>query len=201
MAALRLGLTGGIGSGKSTIGSLLAAQGAFLIDADALSRQCTGSGGAAVPPVAAQFGAQFVSADGSMDRAAMRALVFSDASAKRRLESIVHPLVVAEIQRLSAQADTSGARCVVLDIPLLVESGHWRRLLDRVLVVDCSAATQIARVCRRSAMTPPQVQAIIDQQASRKARRAAADLVLHNEDLNLDALRMRVHEIGQQFGL
>lgn len=199
--ALRIGLTGGIGSGKSTVGALLAAAGAVVLDADAISRASTASGGAAIGAIAVAFGGDFVEADGAMDRARMRTLVFSDPAARARLEAIVHPIVLRSIAEHSDAAVQSGARLVVLDIPLLVESGRWSPSLDAVLVVDCSAETQIERVMRRSAMPREQVQSIMAVQASRAQRRAVADAVVVNDGLTLAALEGEVHALAQAFGL
>ena len=133
-ALLAIGLTGGIGSGKSTVGMRLQSLGAELIDADAISRACTLSGGSAMPTIASTFGKDFVNDDGALDRQRMRDHVFARPDARRTLEAIIHPLVGAEVRRLAA---SSNARCLVFDVPLLVESPHWRHQLDRVVVVDC----------------------------------------------------------------
>ena len=201
MATLRIGLTGGIGSGKSTVAALLVQHGAQLIDADAISRACTAAHGAAMPAIAATFGPAYVSADGSLERAAMRTLVFTDARARQQLEAIVHPLVVQEIAHQTAQAQRAGAACIVVDIPLLVESGRWRAALQRILVVDCRTATQIERVCQRSGMEPSAVANVVANQASRAQRLAAADAVLYNDGITMAQLSALVHEIWQQFGL
>ncbi len=142
----RLGLTGGIGSGKSTVANLLAARGAAVVDADAIARAVTAPHGSAMPAIAKTFGNDFVDADGALNRDRMRDLAFSDPDAKKRLEAIVHPLVSQETQRQTEAAIHSGHSCVVFDVPLLVESGRWRQQVDRVLVVDCTRETQIARV-------------------------------------------------------
>ncbi len=198
----RIGLTGGIGSGKSTVAGMLADCGAVVIDADAISRQVTTPGGAAIAAIAAQFGAQAITADGAMDRDAMRALVFDDPAARLRLEAIIHPLVSAETARQSALAEHSGSRCIVFDIPLLVESGRWRHQLDSVLVVDCTEETQVARVVARHAgWTPQAVQKVIAGQAGRAARCAAADACIYNDGLSLQALRLVVTQAAQRFGL
>ena len=201
MAALRLGLTGGIGSGKSTVAQLLVQRGAALIDADAISRASTAPGGSSIGLIRAAFGAQAIAADGSLDREAMRALVFSDPAAKGRLEGIIHPLVGQEIDRQAQLADETGAKCMVFDIPLLVESAQWRRSLWRVLVVDCAPATQVARVMVRSALQASEIERIMAAQATRAQRLAAADLVLFNDGISLDELAARTGEIAVQFGL
>lgn len=199
--AARIGLTGGIGSGKSTVLGMLADLGAASIDADAISRATTASGGAAIPAIAARFGPGFITPDGALDRDRMRAQAYAEPAARRDLEAIVHPLVGAEIERQVQAATAAGARCIVFDIPLLVESGRWRRQLDRVVVVDCSPSTQVARVVARSALSTQQVEAIIAAQAPRGLRLAAADAVVHNEGLSLDQLRVLVSQLARSFGL
>lgn len=200
-AALRIGLTGGIGSGKSTVARTLVACGAMLVDADAISRAVTATGGAAVKQIAAQFGDQMVTADGAMDRDRMRQLAFDDPLVKRKLESIIHPLVSQETLRQYQQAAASGCACVVFDVPLLVESGRWRQQLDRVLVVDCSEATQINRVMARNGWPREVVEKIIAGQAGRAQRLSAADTCLHNDGLPLEALDAEVRQLAARFGL
>lgn len=201
VGALRLGLTGGIGSGKSTVAALLLRLGASVIDADAISRGTTATGGAAIEALTQAFGPGIIGADGALDRTAMRTLVFSDPQAKLTLENIVHPLVGQEVARQAQAAVDEGALCIVFDIPLLVESAHWRKNLDRVLVVDCLELTQISRVCARSGLDAAEVEKIIAAQAPRKRRLAAADAVLFNDGIALDALAGDVAQIAQQFGL
>jgi len=194
---MRIGLTGGIGSGKSTVAGFLREAGAALVDTDAISRALTGPGGAAMPAIAQQFGADFVAADGALDRERMRALAFSDAAAKQKLEAILHPLITAEAL---AQADAAAAPLIVFDVPLLVESGRWRARVARVLVVDCAVETQIARVLRRPGWTRERVEGALAAQTSRQARRAAADAVILNEGLTLDALRSEVLALAARWG-
>ena len=198
---LRIGLTGGIGSGKSTVLRALAARGAATIDADAISRATTAAGGAAMPAIAAAFGPDFVGPDGALDRERMRAEVFSRPEARRQLEAIIHPLVGAAIQAEGEQALAQGRRCLVIDIPLLVEGGRWRQALDRVLVVDCLPETQVQRVMARNGLAADQVRAILAAQAPRAARLAAADAVIFNQDLSLDALEAEVAQVAVGFGL
>lgn len=198
---LRIGLTGGIGSGKSTVLQMLVQHGAAPIDADAIARSVTASGGAAIPAIAQRFGAAFVTPEGALDRARMREQAYADPAARQQLERIVHPLVGQEIERQVQAAIASGHRCIVFDIPLLVESGRWRSQLDRVLVVDCTPDTQVARVVTRSGLKPEEVHAIIAAQAPRGLRLAAADLVICNEDLTLQALADEVMQVAQGFGL
>jgi dephospho-CoA kinase len=201
-APFRLGLTGGIGSGKSTVAGLLVQCGAVLIDADAISRGLTVSGGAAMPQIAAQFGAGLVGVDGALNRALMRERVFQDSSAKRQLEAIVHPLIAAQIAAQYAQALAQGQRLCVFDLPLLVESGaRWRSQLDAVLVVDCAAATQIERVMRRDAQSLDAVRRVLGNQASRLDRLAAADAVVVNDGIDVPALAQRVRHCHTLLGL
>jgi dephospho-CoA kinase len=199
--AARIGLTGGIGSGKSTVLAMLQALGAAAIDADAISRATTAPGGAAIPGIRARFGADFVTADGALDRGRMRERAYAQPEARRELEQIIHPLVGEEVARQADAALAAGARCIVFDIPLLVESGRWRQQVDRVLVVDCSPETQVARVVARSGLAPDEVRAIIAAQAPRALRLAAADLVICNEGLTLEALRYEVEQAARSFGL
>ena len=198
---LRVGLTGGIGSGKSTVLQMLAARGAAVIDADAISRSVTAAGGAAIAAIAERFGAHFIDATGSLDRARMREHAYTDPQARRQLEAIIHPLVGQESDRQVQTALASGSRCVVFDIPLLVESGRWRAALDRVLVVDCEPQTQVDRVVARSGLTAQEVQAIISAQAPRGLRLAAADTVICNEGLQLAQLEAEVALAARSFGL
>jgi dephospho-CoA kinase len=199
MPALRLGLTGGIGSGKSTVASMLAGRGAVVIDADAISRQLTGPGGGAIELIEKQFGPRFITPEGALDRELTRQLVFDDARAKQQLETIVHPLVGEEVDRQAAQA---GGACIVFDVPLLVESGRWRQRVDRVLVVDCSEATQINRVMARSGWTREAVEKVMAGQATRGQRLAAADVTIFNDSvMSLSALAALVRQLAQRFGL
>jgi dephospho-CoA kinase len=198
----RIGLTGGIGSGKSTVAGMLAARGAAVIDADAISRSVTAPGGRAIAPIAAAFGAQMVGADGAMDRQAMRERIFQDAQAKRQLEAIIHPLVSQITAELAQAALDQGRRYLVFDVPLLVESGErWRRQVDRVLVVDCHTDTQRQRVMSRNGLPAPEIDRIIAQQASRSQRLACADVVIVNESLNFLELEAQVSQVAADFGL
>ena len=201
MVALRVGLTGGIGSGKSTVLQMLVGQGATAIDADAISRSLTAAGGAAMPAIAQLFGARFVGADGALDRALMREQAYAHPEARKALEAILHPLIGADIDRQVQAAQGAGSSCMVFDVPLLVESGRWRQQLDQIAVVDCSVATQIARVVARSALQPREVEAIITAQAPRMLRLAAADVVLCNEGITLAQLQQEVERAAQRFGL
>lgn len=173
----RLGLTGGIGSGKSTVASMLAKLGAMVVDTDAIARALTAPGGAGLAPIEAAFGPSMLASDGSLDRQRMRERVFADPDARTRLEAILHPLIGAEAER---QAASASGQAVVFDVPLLAESRVWRSRVDRVLVVDCPAAIQVERVVRRSGWTAQAVRTVIASQAEAGQRRAIADAVLDN---------------------
>ena len=189
---LRLGLTGGIGSGKSTVAQMLAARGAAVIDSDAIARSVTAANGSAMPAIREAFGPEFVNSDGALDRERMRALVFSDPGAKLRLEAIVHPLVGLATQAQAQAAIQAGHTLLVFDVPLLVESPRWRKLVDQVLVVDCLETTQIERVIARSGLTREAVHNIIQAQATRAQRLAAADITVFNDGLDLAQLQRAV---------
>jgi len=193
--SMRLGVTGGIGSGKSTVCSLLAQGGAVVIDADAISRACTAPQGPAVAAIVQAFGPSVLSAPGVLDRDVLRERVFSDAQAKAQLQDILHPLIGAEIARQSALAQAHKAAYIVLDLPLLTESQRWRPMLDRVLVVDCSEETQIARVGQRSGLAPAAVRKIMAAQSSRAYRRQCADFLIFNEMVTIDALKAQLRQM------
>ncbi len=197
----RLGLTGGIGSGKSTVARMLADLGATVVDADAIARSVTAAGGPAIGRIAAEFGAGFITPEGALDRDKMRELAFADATARTRLQAIVHPLVGRATAQQAQAAIRAGHGCIVFDVPLLVESGRWRQQVDQVLVVDCAADTQLARVMARSGLTREAVQSIMATQASRLQRLAAADIVICNDRLSLDSLRAQVTQMARRFGL
>ena len=198
---LKLGLTGGIGSGKSTVARILAVLGAQVIDADAISRHITAAQGAGIEALREAFGNKAIAADGSLDREWMRQLVFSDQTAKARLEKIVHPLVGQEIVQQTAQAQATRTPCLVLDIPLLVESGYWRERFHRILVVDCPIQTQIERVERRSKLSSDAVQAIIASQCTRQQRLQAADFVVYNQGKSVDEIGSELARLTREFGL
>ncbi len=178
MSEFVVGLTGGIGSGKSTVADLFVGHGAALVDTDAIAHELTAVGGAAMPILLAEFGPEVATAEGAMDRAAMRRLAFADRSARARLEAILHPL----IRQVSAERCRAAASpYVILAVPLLVESGTYRQRCDRILVVDCPESLQIERVMARSGMGADEVKAIMAAQASRPQRLAAADDVVVND--------------------
>lgn len=204
-AVQRIGLTGGIGSGKSTVAGVLQQLGAAVVDADAISRQLTTAGGAAIPAISLKLGPELIGPDGAMNRDAVRALVFRDPGIRLQLEAIIHPLVSQETARQAAAAIASGRRCVVYDIPLLVESPRWRGRLDRVLVVDCLPSTQIDRVMARERARPGWSRSAVEQvmaaQASRAQRLAAADICVYNEGVSLNDLTHIVGQLAAGFGL
>ena len=173
-----IGLTGGIGCGKTTVADLFAALGATLIDTDLIAHRLTAPQGQAMPAIVAEFGPQFAAADGALERARMRELVFSDALAKARLEAILHPRIVE--QALAEAAAASGAY-VIFVVPLLVQSPAWRQRVTRIVVIDCPEAVQVARVMARNGLSEQQVRAIMAAQATRAERLAAADDVITNE--------------------
>jgi len=203
-APFLLGLTGGIGSGKSTVSAMFAACGAAVIDADAISRATTAAGGSALPAIAAAFGSGLIDPSGALDRAAMRALVFQDAGNRARLEAIIHPLVAQETDRQARQAAAQGHALIVFDVPLLVEAGaRWRARVDRVLVIDCDRATQIERVQARNQLPRDEVERIVQAQATRAQRLAAADVVVANgAGVTLHILQQHVQVLATgRFGL
>lgn len=201
-ACVRLGLTGGIGSGKSTVAALLVEFGATLIDADAISRASTAAGGSAIEAVRAAFGDEFITADQAMDRDRMRARIFADPTARAQLEAIIHPIVRAEIDQQLAALPRGVA---VLDLPLLAESSAWRERCDLIWVVDCAPETQIRRVMQRNGWPRSQVEAVLAAQASREQRLAIADCVIDNEGVTLAELgaqvRQQWQQLSQRFGL
>jgi dephospho-CoA kinase len=177
---LIVGLTGGIGSGKSAAEKLFADLGAAVVDVDVIAHELTGPGGAAMPALAAAFGPSVLAADGSLDRATMRALAFADPASRKRLEAILHPLIRAESERRCRQALASGAPYVILTVPLLVESGDYRQRVDRVLVVDCDDELRVARIAARSGLARDEIERIMAAQCSRAERLTAADDIIDN---------------------
>lgn len=195
---LKIGLTGGIGSGKSKVADMLAEWGAPIIDTDVIAHQLTGPGGAAMPAIRQAFGDAIAAPDGALDRAAMRALAFRDPQARTRLEGILHPLIGEQVLE---QADAVRTPYVVFVVPLLVEAGErWLKRVDRVCVVDCDPATQVARVQARSGLTPEVIERIMSVQASRQARLAVADDVVDNgANVELEALRAQVCALHEKW--
>jgi len=192
---LVVGLTGGIGSGKSAAAEEFGRLGATVVDTDAIAHELTQAGGAAIPKVRALFGDGYVDARGAMDRAKMRALAFQDPAARKGLEQLLHPMIRAESERLIAAASGS---YVILVVPLLVESGSYRQRVARVVVVDCPEDVQIERVRQRSKLTDDEIRRIIRSQASREDRLAAADDVIDNS-ASLDALHKQVRELHARY--
>lgn len=190
-----VGLTGGIGSGKSAVGRLFEAQGVTVVDTDAIAHELTAPGGAAMAAIGAEFGPAVVAADGALDRAAMRALVFADPAARKRLEAILHPMIRAETDRRAASADSP---YVILMIPLLVESGGYKDRVHRVAVVDCAEETQIARVMARNGLPRAEVERILAAQATRAQRKAVADDLIDN-DGELAALSPQVARLHANY--
>jgi dephospho-CoA kinase len=188
----RFGLTGGIGSGKSTVASMLVDCGAVLVDTDAIARELTSAGGAAMPELRREFGDVIVSPDGSLDRQSMRARAFADASLRLRLEAVLHPLIGREALR---QADRAVGRVIVFDVPLLAESSHWRARTDRVLVVDCRVETQIERVAARPGWSRDAATAVVATQAPRERRRCVADAVIFNDGIDLTTLQAHTRSL------
>jgi dephospho-CoA kinase len=188
--SLRIGLTGGIGSGKSTVAAMLASHGAAVVDTDAISRRLTASGGRAVPALREAFGDTAIDARGALDRSWMRRLAFEDPAIRRRLEAILHPMILADAE--SEAAVLASSAVIVFDVPLLVESPQWLCRGHRVLVVDCSEATQIERVMRRSGWSETSTRAVIAAQATRDQRRAVADDLILNDGISIAELAKRV---------
>lgn len=193
---LLVGLTGGIGSGKTTVANLFGERDVPLIDTDRIAHELTAPGGDAIEAISAEFGEGAIAPDGSLDRAAMRARAFGDPDARRRLEAILHPMIRARTMRAIESA--AGAAYAIVVVPLLVESGTWQSWLDRVLVVDCPVEVQLERVMRRNGLAREQVLAILAAQASREARLAAADDVVDNGGAP-DALPARVDELHRRY--
>jgi len=186
-----VGLTGGIGCGKTTVADLFAARGAAVIDTDQIAHSLTAPQGAAMPALIAEFGADFATPEGAMDRAKMRALVFTDPGARARLEAILHPRIR---EATAAAALIATGPYVMFVVPLLIESGTWRERVARVLAIDCPEEVQVARVMARNGLPEPQVRAIMAAQVTRAQRQAAADDIILN-DGGLDALLPQVERL------
>jgi len=201
LPSTRLGITGGIGSGKSTVAQLLHQKGCGLIDADQTSRGLTSQGGKALSLIQQHFGSDYLDAAGVLNRQKMRELVFTNPRAKHELEAILHPLIAQACEEQATQLIDQGCKVIVYDIPLLVESTRWRPRLDEVWVIDCLESTQIDRVMTRSQLTGTAVKQIIDSQAPRNLRRSAADLVIFNEQLTIFELTALLTHALKRFGL
>lgn len=201
-SASHIGLTGGIGSGKTTFGLLLQIHGAAIIDSDQIARQVTGPRGDAMDAIAQTFGREYLDDTGALDRARMRQLAYSTPHAKSALEAIVHPLVSLHSSQQAQAAEASGARIIVFDVPLLVESGRWAQRLDAIVVVDCPEHLQIQRVMARNGLERATVESILAAQAPRRIRRASADIVIDNGDnCALADLQQLATETAALFGL
>ena len=194
-AAFSVGLTGGIGCGKSTVAELFAGLGATIIDTDAIAHALTAPHGAAMPAILEEFGLDFATPEGALDRARMRSLVFADAGARGRLEAILHPRIR---DATAAAAAIATGPYVIFAVPLLIESGTWSERVSRVLAVDCSEDTQVARVMQRSGLAADQVRAIMATQVTRAQRLAAADDVIDNDD-GLEALLPQVTRLHERY--
>lgn len=188
-ARFTVGLTGGIGSGKTTIANMFADFGASIIDTDVIAHQLTQPDGVAIPAIREQFGAAYLTDDGAMDRVKMRELVFADNHQKQKLENILHPLIRQETEKAVSLATGS---YLIFVVPLLIESTTWRNKVSRILVIDCEEQTQIQRVMARNNLNADQVRAIMRAQASRQQRQEAADdLIFNDGDLSLVKIQVR----------
>jgi dephospho-CoA kinase len=192
-----IGLTGGIGSGKTTVSDLLAKLGAGIVDTDLIAHQITAPHGAAISLIEKQFGLEFIGDDGALNREKMRALVFNSLEARKSLETITHPLIRQETARQALQLNKDGAPYLVFVVPLLIESGSWKDLIDRLVVLDCPKETQIKRVMQRSNLTQEEVERILAAQASREERLKHADVVIENQG-SLKELEAEVENLHQK---
>ena len=207
--AYRVGITGGIGSGKSTVTTQLKSLGAGVIDADAISRHLTSSHGEAMNAIVEKFGDEYQLADGSLDRSRMRELVFNQKDRRKELEQILHPLIQNEMKNQFETMKTNGIKLVVFDLPLLAESSKWRKNLDKIIVVDCSVETQVSRVLTRDVqnnnrttpMTRDLVINIIASQASRKDRLKLADVIILNDEITRQQLNDEIGQISEYLSL
>jgi dephospho-CoA kinase len=194
---LKIGLTGGIGSGKSQVADLLASWGATVVDTDEISQSLTAGGGEAMPEIVRAFGSQAARPDGGMDRDWMREKAFVEPGMRAQLEAILHPLIWREAWALGEFA--TGCYLVFV-VPLLVESGRWTDRVDRVCVVDCDAETQISRVQARSGLTAAAIQRIMGAQTARSTRLAAAhDVILNDGATSVNTLRARTRALHDQW--
>ena len=192
-----IGLTGGIGSGKTAVSDLLAKFGAGIIDTDLIAHQITAPNGGAIPAIQKEFGAGFISADGALDRGKMRSLVFEKPEARKTLEKITHPLIRQETIKQAMQLSTDAAPYLVFVVPLLIESGTWLGLIDRLVAVDCPEEVQIERVMQRSNLPRQEVEKILIAQATRQERLAHADFVIENQT-SLGDLEREVQSLHQK---
>ena len=192
-----IGLTGGIGSGKTAVSDILAELGAGVIDTDLIAHQITAPGGCAIPPIQAHFGADFIDSNGALDRGKMRTLVFQNLEAKKALEAITHPLIKQETIKMAKQLAEGGFPYLVFVVPLLIESGSWKGQIDHLVVVDCPEELQIERVMQRSNLSRAEVMGILKAQATRQERLAVADTVIENQG-KLAELHREVEQLHQK---
>lgn len=192
-----VGLTGGIGSGKSAVADLFAQHGIAVIDTDTIAHALTAAGGAAMPAIRAEFGEGAMGADGALDRAVMRNMVFADPTARKRLEAILHPMIRGEAE-CQLRASAGRSPYAILVVPLLVESGNYRTRVNRIAVVDCPEATQLARVMRRSGLSSSEVERMLAAQATRAERLAVADDIIENDGTLAD-LPPRIEHLHRQY--
>ncbi|OYU46029.1 MAG: dephospho-CoA kinase [Burkholderiales bacterium PBB4] len=198
---LRIGLTGGIGSGKSSVAKFMVNLGASLVDADEVSKSMTGPDGPAIKFIRDVFGNEFLTSQRAMNRDRMRGEIFQNPTAKRKLESILHPLIQSEIIKQTQRFNLAGVSCVVLDIPLLMETSHWRSFVDAVCVVDCLESTQIHRVMERNGLAEHMIKKVLSNQLSRQNRLQGADIVLFNDGITMQQLALEVKAIAPKIGL
>ncbi|MBU3549774.1 dephospho-CoA kinase [Polynucleobacter sp. MWH-Berg-3C6] len=192
-----IGLTGGIGSGKTAVSDLLAKLGAGIVDTDLIAHQITAANGVAISAIKKHFGPDFIAADGSLNREKMRSLVFTKPEARKSLEAITHPLIREESSRQALKLSQEGARYLVFVVPLLIESGSWMTLIDRLVVVDCPEEVQINRVMQRSNLPREDVERILMSQATRVERLKHADMVIENQG-SLQDLEVEVQSLHQK---
>lgn len=190
-----IGLTGGIGSGKTTIANMFAGYGAAIVDTDLIAHELTCPQGLAMPAILSRFGPQFVNPDGSMNRQRMREHVFSNPDARHQLEQILHPLIR---QQTEQAAQTTPGLYLIFVVPLLTESGNWWQKADRILVIDCEEQTQIQRVMQRNHLSQQQVMDIMHAQATRQQRAEIADDIIFN-DGDLHLIRQHVFELHRKY--
>lgn len=199
---ISLGVTGGIGSGKSTVSRMLAKYGkGWVLDADHVARSVTLPNGKAIAALAREFGDDIIDSTGAMDRATVRQRAFTEPGFRQRLEAIIHPLVQDAFRERHDEALMQGVPLLIYDIPLLIESTHWRQRLPFVVVVDCSEQTQIERVQVRNGLELQEVQNILQAQAARKQRLTAADAILCNEHISLNELEKQCQQLSNILGL
>jgi dephospho-CoA kinase len=192
-----IGLTGGIGSGKTAVSDLLAKLGAGIIDTDLIAHQITAPHGAAISQIEKQFGPDFIAADGALNRDKMRTLVFAKPEARKSLEAITHPLIRQETIRQALRLSSEGVSYLVFVVPLLIESGSWMELIDHLVVVDCPEETQVQRVMQRSNLPREEVERILKAQAGREERLKYADVVIENQG-SLKDLEIEVQNLHQK---